>query len=91
MKSMVWRIKSKKNVFNKFECTKFQSDFIKFKKCRAQVRQIIKESKTNIWRADTSTITSKTNPKHKYGTKLKPSNASVSMKIHKSSKMIMVQ
>ncbi|KAL4096620.1 hypothetical protein QTP88_021539 [Uroleucon formosanum] len=56
-------IKSKKTAFNKFKRTKSQDDFIEFKKRRAQARRTIKDSKTSSWRAYTSSINSKANPK----------------------------
>ncbi|KAF0709692.1 putative RNA-directed DNA polymerase, partial [Aphis craccivora] len=56
-------IKSKKTAFNKFKRTKSQDDFIEFKKRRAQARRTIKDSKTTSWRAYTSSINSKANPK----------------------------
>jgi len=55
-------IKSKKTAFNKFKRTKSQTDFIEFKKLRAQARRKIKDSETMNWRAYTSSITSKANP-----------------------------
>jgi hypothetical protein len=56
-------IKLKSTDFNKFKRTKSQTDFIEFKKRRAQARRIIKDSKTMSCHANTNSITSKANPK----------------------------